>query len=70
MKEYTEQDVYQAAYGIGQAQAAGPLPQAFSRVALVAMSGMPGVHKGEMMRHFWYGVRDYYDDRDAAEVAS
>lgn len=70
---YKPNDVYRAAHGIGQAQAAGPLPQSFSRVALVAMSMMPGVSKGEMMGHFWRGVSDYYDmqdARDAIEVES
>ncbi len=64
MSAITATDVYRAAYGMGQAQAAGPLPQTLSRTALIALSRVPDVSIGEMMRHFWQGVSEYYDARD------
>lgn len=58
-------DVYQAAYGIGQAQGAGPLPQSFVRTALFALSRMPDVSIGETMKHYRAGLDDYWESQKA-----
>lgn len=62
----TEVDFYAAAYGIGRAQAAGPLPMSFGRTALYALGQMPGVDPDRVMRQYRQGLDDYYAEEEGS----